>query len=65
MNFVDNLPAVPVDNVNKKNQQIDLLTDPLLVEGTKKYIIDFTFKADFVNLLSFLRDLNFRKMLFH
>ena len=33
--------------------------DPLLVEGTKKYLIDFTFKAKFVDLLSFIRELEF------
>ena len=40
--------------------QTDLENDPLLVEGVKKYLIDFTFNTDFVNLLSFLRDLEFR-----
>ena len=43
---------------NKK--QINLNTDPLLVEGTKKYIIEFNFTTDFVNLLSFLRELEFQ-----
>ena len=33
--------------------------DPLLVEGTKKYLIDSTFKAKFVDLLSFIRELEF------
>ena len=40
--------------------QTDLENDPLLVEGVKKYLIDFTFNTDFVNLLSFLRDLEYR-----
>ena len=40
--------------------QTDLENDPLLVEGIKKYLIDFTFETDFVNLLSFLRDLEFQ-----
>ena len=31
------------------------------MEGTKKYLIDFTLKADFLNLLSFLRDLEFQE----
>ena len=44
---------------NKLNQN-DLENDPLLVEGVKKYLIDFTFNTDFVNLLSFLRDLEFK-----
>ena len=38
----------------------DLENDPLLVQGIKKYLIDFTFQTDFVNLLSFLRDLEFQ-----
>ena len=37
--------------------QTDLENDPLLVEGIKKYLIDFTFETDFVNFISFLRDL--------
>ena len=44
---------------NNFNQN-DLENDPLLVEGIKKYLIDFTFNTDFVNLLSFLRDLEFK-----
>ena len=40
--------------------QTDIENDPLLVEGIKKYLIDFTFETDFVNLLSFLRDLEFQ-----
>jgi hypothetical protein len=44
---------------NNFNQN-DLENDPLLVEGIKKYLIDFTFETDFVNLLSFLRDLEFQ-----
>ena len=45
---------------NKNVDQADLKNDPLLVEGIKKYLIDFTFTTDFVNLLSFLRDLEFQ-----
>ena len=40
--------------------QTDLQNDPLLVDGIKKYLIDFTFTTDFINLLSFLRDLEFQ-----
>ena len=29
--------------------------------GTKKYLVDFTLKADFLNLLSFLRELEFQE----
>ena len=31
-----------------------------MVEGTKKYILEFKFTTDFVNLLSFLRELEFQ-----
>lgn len=41
------------------NQNIGI--DPLLVEGIKKYLIDFSFKTDFINLLSFLRELEFQE----
>ena len=30
-----------------------------MVEGTKKYLLDVNFKTDFINLLSFLRELEF------
>ena len=44
----------------KKNKKgVNLNIDPLLVEGTKKYLIDSTFKAKFVDLLSFIRELEF------
>ena len=46
-----------LNNINKQNLEID----PLLVEGLKKYLIDFSFKTDFINLLSFLRDLEFQE----
>ena len=55
---------VPVKSSKKdirNNQNVSVIIDPLLVEGTKKYIIDFTFKADFLNLLSFLRELEFQE----
>ena len=47
-------------NFSNNFNQTDLENDPLLVEGIKKYLIDFTFETDFVNLLSFLRDLEFQ-----
>ena len=43
----------------KNKKEVNLNIDPLLVEGTKKYLIDFTFKAKFVDLLSFIRELEF------
>ena len=57
--------VIKVEDSNKKNlsnkkAQADFKNDPLLVEGIKKYLIDFTFATDFVNLLSFLRDLEYQ-----
>jgi hypothetical protein len=47
-------------NNNLKTSNIDKIeTDPFLVEGSKKYLIDLTFSAEFINLLSFLRELEF------
>tara|TARA_Y100000739_G_C20580806_1_gene452713 strand:+ start:248 stop:907 length:660 start_codon:yes stop_codon:yes gene_type:complete len=46
---------------NKNKNVTNIIVDPLLVEGTKKYLIDFTFKTDFINLLSFLRELEFQE----
>ena len=73
-NNIEFLSIVPkkvvtkVENSNdkklkKKNNQVDFKNDPLLVEGIKKYLIDFTFTTDFVNLLSFLRELEYRIIL--
>ena len=47
-------------NLSNNFNQTDLGNDPLLVEGIKKYLIDFTFETDFVNFISFLRDLEFQ-----
>ena len=55
------IPVETSKNVRNNKQNSDVIIDPLLVEGTKKYIIDFTFKADFLNLLSFLRELEFQE----
>ena len=48
-------------NKNKKNNSANLIVDPLLVEGIKKYLIDFSFKTNFINLLDFLRELEFQE----
>ncbi len=48
------------DNV-KTNNNDEIITDPLLVEGSKKYLIELTFKTEFINLLSFLRELEFQE----
>ena len=47
----------PLNDNTKQN----LMIDPLLVDGLKKYLIDFSFKTDFINLLSFLRELEFQE----
>ena len=45
----------------KKNKnELKLKVDPLLVEGTKKYEFDISFKTEYVNLLNFLRELEFQ-----
>ena len=59
--IVEFVPIQPSTNPRNNNQNENLIIDPLLVEGTKKYLIDFTLKADFLNLLSFLRDLEFQE----
>ena len=46
---------------NKKNNLANLDVDPLLAEGIKKYLIDFSFKTNFINLQSFLRELEFQE----
>ena len=46
---------------NIKNGNSNIIMDPLLVQGLKKYLIDFTFKTNFINLLSFLRELEFQE----
>ena len=48
------------ENISKNNQENEVEIDPLLVEGTKKYLIESQFKTDFVQLLSFLRELEFQ-----
>ena len=58
MNYGEN----PKENNNDQTTDKDqIISDPLLVEGSKKYIIDFTIKAEFNNLLSFLRELEFQE----
>ena len=60
MTFIeDNLEK----NTKKNKKIVNLNTDSLLVQGTKKYLINFTLNTDFVNLLSFLRELEFQKNL--
>ena len=67
-NNIEFLSIVPqklvISNNNKSlnnNTNQNLIIDPLLVDGLKKYLIDFSFKTDFINLLSFLRELEFQE----
>ena len=50
-----------IDNKTPNNINQKLVQDPLLVDGIKKYLIDFSFKTEFINLLSFLRELEFQE----
>tara|TARA_B100000242_G_scaffold291045_1_gene263596 strand:+ start:86 stop:751 length:666 start_codon:yes stop_codon:yes gene_type:complete len=56
--FVDNKES---GTINKNDNLSNLVIDPLLVEGTKKFLIDVSFKTDFVSFLSFLRELEFQE----
>ncbi len=56
--FIDNSSKA---NNNKSGNIDNIVVDPLLVEGTKKYLIDFTFRTDFINLLNFLREIEFQE----
>lgn len=58
MSFVEN---VEPENINKNDNLPNIVIDPLFVEGTKKFLIDVSFNADFVSLLSFLRELEFQE----
>ena len=58
INFVKKSSA---ENKNRKDNLANLSIDPLLVEGIKKYLIDFSFKTNFINLLTFLRELEFQE----
>ena len=67
-NNIEFLSIVPqklvISNNNESlnsNTKQNLIIDPLLVDGLKKYLIDFSFKTDFINLLSFLRELEFQE----
>jgi hypothetical protein len=48
-------------NTKKEKGQRKLDVDPLFVEGVKKYIFDISLETEFVNLLSFLRELEFQE----
>ena len=41
--------------------ELNLNLDPLLVEGVKKYNVELNFEAEFEDLLSFFRDLEFQE----
>ena len=48
-------------NTKKEKGQSKLDVDPLFVEGVKKYIFDISLETEFVNLLSFLREIEFQE----
>ena len=48
-------------NNMKEKGQSKLDVDPLFVEGVKKYIFDISLETKFVDLLSFLRELEFQE----
>ena len=50
-------------NKAQTNKSDQTIIDPLLIEGSKKYLINLTFEAEFINLLSFLRELEFQESL--
>ena len=45
----------------KTNGKSATIEDPLFVEGVKKYLFDISLETEFVNLLSFLRELEFQE----
>ena len=60
INFVKNNSK---ENKNNKKNSANLIVDPLMVEGIKKYLIDFSFKTNFINLQDFLKELEFQENL--
>ena len=50
-----------VKNNEQKKVESNLIEDPLFVDGVKKYLFDITLETQFVNLLSFLRELEFQE----
>ncbi len=63
--FVSIIPKNVINSIDnsatQNTEENKSLVDPFLVEGTKKYLIEFNFKTNFVNLLSFLRELEFQE----
>ena len=61
MNYEDNTKEKNTKEKNnvQTNETNVIVTDPLLVKGSKKYVFDLIFKTEFINLLSFLRELEF------
>ena len=58
INFVEKKAE---EKININDNKSNIVIDPLLVEGTKKYLIDVSLKTDFISLLSFLRELEFQE----
>ena len=58
INFVEDNSK---ENKKKRKNSANLIVDPLMVEGIKKYLIDFSFETNFINLINFLRELEFQE----
>tara|TARA_B100000161_G_scaffold87454_1_gene61214 strand:+ start:1172 stop:1837 length:666 start_codon:yes stop_codon:yes gene_type:complete len=50
-----------IKNNEKNKVKSNSIEDPLFVAGVKKYLFDITLETQFVNLLSFLRELEFQE----
>jgi len=69
IDFVSIVPKKIISYIDNSSEEskiksgniTNIVVDPLLVEGTKKYLIDFTFRSDFINLINFLRELEFQE----
>ncbi len=62
ISFVDNKAEKDINKSKNKNKNLsNVVIDPLLVEGIKKFVIDVSLKTDFISLLSFLRELEFQE----
>ena len=46
---------------NNIQNELNIIPDQLLVEGVKKYTIDLKLNAEYKDLLSFLRELEFQE----
>jgi len=59
INYEENNSNQTTNNQISNNSKV--ISDPLLVKGAKKYVINLSFKTEFINLLSYLRELEFQE----